>query len=90
MAIEFTVTEEITEAVEEYNKSNNWIRIYLNTDNGFIWWEDEITCPKANHITYAKNPAIKVLFEKGNKDGNNSEETTLDADKIIAKAKTMI
>lgn len=65
---EVKMSDAIAETAAAFNENQNWVRVYLNEDNGFIWWEDEFTCPKANHITYNNNPNIVVLFEKGNPD----------------------
>ncbi len=65
---EIKQSEAIDQVAASFNENNNWVRVYFNEDNGFVWWEDEFTCPKANHITYNNNPNIVVLFEKGNPD----------------------
>ena len=63
---EVSMSPELEEVAKEFNQNPNWVRVYFNQDNDFIWWEDEFTCPKANHITYQNNPHIVYLFEKGN------------------------
>lgn len=63
---EIKASEAIDRLAADFNENPNWVRVYFNEDNGFLWWEDEFTCPKANHITYENNPRIVVLFEKGN------------------------
>ncbi|MCI9576844.1 MAG: hypothetical protein HFJ84_09405 [Clostridiales bacterium] len=82
---EIKMSEAIAEVAANFNENNNWVRVYFNEDNGFIWWEDQFTCPKANHITYNNNPNIVVLFEKGNpeKPGNPSAIT---GDDIVKEA----
>jgi hypothetical protein len=79
-------TQEIITAVEEYNADTRWARIYYNTDNGYTWFENDLTCPKANHITYNNNPNIVVLFEKGAPEQNDGGVTSITADDVNAKA----
>lgn len=79
------VSKEILTAVEEYNADTRWARIYYNTDNTYVWFEDDLTCPKANHITYDNNPHIVVLFEKGAPGKNDAGVTTITADEVAAK-----
>ena len=79
------VSQEILTAVEEYNADTRWARIYLNTDNNYLWFENDLTCPKANHITYNNNPNIVVLFEKGAPDKNDGGVTAITADEVVAK-----
>lgn len=79
------ISKDILTAVEEYNADTRWARIYYNTDNGFVWFENELTCPKANHITYNNNPNIKVLFEKGAPDAGDAGVTAITAEEVVAK-----
>ncbi len=69
MAIkEVTLSQDIEHETARYNEKTGWVRLYFNTDNGYIWAEDTGDCPKANHITYDTNKNIVTAFEKG-KDG---------------------
>ena len=80
-----TMSYAIAETAAAYNENKNWVRVYFNEDNGFIWWEDEFTCPKANHITYNNNPNIVVLFEKGNPEQPGGLDS-VSADEIVRAA----
>ena len=56
MAIkEVTLSQDIENETGRYNEKTGWVRLYFNTDNGYIWAED------------TKN--IVTVFEKG-KDGS--------------------
>lgn len=79
------VSKDIRTAVAEYNENTRWARIYCNTDNGYTWFEDDLTCPKANHITYNNNPNIKVVCEKGSQEDKTSEVTTVTAEEVAEK-----
>ena len=79
------ISKDIREAVEEYNEDTRWARIYCNTDNGYVWFEDDLTCPKANHITYDNNPNIIVLFEKGAPGKDDAGVTAITPDDVLAK-----
>lgn len=80
------ISQEILTAVEEYNADTRWARIYYNTDNGYTWFENDMTCPKANHITYNNNPNIAVLFEKGAPGKDDAGVTSITAEEVVAKA----
>lgn len=82
---EVKMSGDIAETAAAFNENKNWVRVYFNEDNGFIWWEDEFTCPKANHSTYQNNPNIAVLFEKGNPDHPGGPDT-ISADEIVSAA----
>ena len=70
MAIkEVTFSQDIENETGRYNEKTGWVRLYFNTDNGYIWAEDTNDCPKANHTTYDMNKNIVTVFEKG-KDGS--------------------
>ena len=79
------ISQDILEAVEQYNEDTRWARIYCNTDNGYTWFEDDMTCPKANHITYDNNPNIIVLFEKGAPGKGDAGVTAITPDDVLAK-----
>ena len=69
MAIkEVKLTQDIETEAGRYNEKTGWVRLYFNTDNGYVWAEDTNDCPKANHMTYDTNKNIVPVFEKG-KDG---------------------
>ena len=76
---------QVTNEGDETRYGDNYYGIYFNEDNGFIWWEDEFTCPKANHITYNNNPNIVVLFEKGNPD-QPGDPGTISGEQIVKEA----
>ncbi len=80
-----SISQEIRTAAEEYNADTRWARIYYNTDNGYTWFEDDLTCPKANHITYDNNPGIVVLFEKGAPGKGDAGETSITAEEVAEK-----
>lgn len=63
-----TLSQDIEQETARYNEKTGWVRLYFNTDNGYIWAEDTNDCPKANHTTYDTNKNIVTVFEKG-KDG---------------------
>lgn len=86
---EVKTSDAITETATAFNENKNWARVYFNEDNGFIWWEDEFTCPKANHITYNNNPNIVVLFEKGNPD-QPGDPGVISADDIVRAANSRL
>ena len=78
-------SQEILTTVEEYNEDTRWARIYYNVDNHYIWFENDLTCPKANHITYNNNPSVVVLFEKGAPEKGDAGVTAITAEDVSAK-----
>ena len=63
MAIkEVTLSQDIENETGRYNEKTGWVRLYFNTDNGYIWAEDTNDCPKANHTTYDMNKNIVTII----------------------------
>lgn len=79
------ISKEILTAVEEYNADTRWARIYCNTDNNFVWFENDLTCPKANHSSYDRNDHVVVLFEKGAPGKDDAGVTAITAEDVAAK-----
>ncbi len=83
------ITKDMRQALEEYNENTRWARIYYNTDNGYTWFEDDLTCPKANHIAYDNRPSVVVVFEKGAPEKNDAGVTEITADELCAKIESL-
>ena len=72
MAIkEVTLSQDIENETGRYNEKTGWVRLYFNTDNGYIWAEDTNDCPKSKsmYTTYDMNKILLQYLKKG-KDGS--------------------
>ncbi len=85
-----TLSQDMEQEIGRYNDKDGWVRLYLNTDNGYIWAEDTDDCPKANHITYDTNKNIVVVFEKGKEGGCECCGCTITTQEVITKCNDIL